>query len=276
MKKNILITLFALTLIIGCKSQITQTEYETPRVKNINSSIREYSILTVLWQQHAAEYRALTYQAFNIAQIQLDNILSNKIEYKKPLAIIADIDESLLDNSPYNGKLIELDEEYSKSRWLEWGKEKKAKAIHGALDFLKYAKSKDVEVFYISSRLVEQKAETLENLQRSGFPFADADHILLRANSSGKEQRRLKVQQSHEIVLLIGDNLSDFSMVFDNQSSSKRNNRVDSLRTSFGKKFIVLPNPMYGDWETKGILEGKYDWTNFQKDSIRHRKIKSY
>jgi len=139
--------------------------------------------------------------------------------------------------------MIEAGEDYSKVSWLEWGKEKKAKAVPGALNFIKYAQSKGVDVYYVSNRLFEQKSETLENLQKTGFPYADAAHVLLRDNGSGKEPGRLQVQESHEIVLLIGDNLSDFSEVFDNQSTDVRNRRVDSLKTVFGNRFIVLPIP---------------------------------
>ncbi len=273
---NILISIFAFTLLLGCKTKLIQSECETPRTEAGTVPIREYSIQALLWQQNAAEYRALAYQAFNLAQIQLDNILDTKAKYQKPIAIIADIDETILDNSPYSGKQIELDEEYSSLNWAEWVKKKNAKAVPGSLDFFNYAKSNGIEVFYISNRMRNQKKETIENLQTIGFPFADAAHVILKETSSGKETRRLQVKKSHEIVLLIGDNLSDFSMIFDNRSTVERNKSVDSLKALFGKKFIVLPNPMYGDWETKGILEGKYNWTNFQKDSIRHRKIISY
>ncbi len=276
MKNNILIPFIAFLILLGCKSRITQTEHQTSRIEEVNIPIREYSIQAVLWQQHAAEYRALAYQTFNLAQIQLDNILYNKTDYKKPIAIVADIDETVLDNSPYSGKQVELDEDFSLLRWTEWGKEKQAKAIPGALDFFKYAKSKGVDIFYISNRSIHQKKETIENLKTIGFPFADVEHVLLKDTTSGKEPRRLQVQKTYDIVLLIGDNLSDFSMVFDDRSTIERNTSVDSLKAVFGKKFIVLPNSIYGDWETKGILEGKYNWTNFQKDSIRHQKIKSY
>jgi 5'-nucleotidase (lipoprotein e(P4) family) len=279
MKNNILITFFAVSLLFGCKSHDfseNQEEQKEGNIENINIPIREYSIQSVLWQQQAAEYRALAYQSFNLAQIQLDNMIANKMAFKKPLAIVTDIDETVLDNSPYSGKQIELDEEYSTLRWKEWVQKKKAKAIPGALDFFNYAKSKGVEVFYISNRSTKQKTETIENLQITGFPFADGAHVLLKDTISGKEPRRLQVQDTHEIVLLIGDNLSDFSEVFDDRSTIERNRTADSLKAVFGVKFIVLPNPIYGDWETKGILEGKYDWTNFQKDSIRHQKIRSY
>ena len=150
MRINLLITVFVSTLLIGCKSQITQAEYETPRIENVNIPVREYSILAVLWQQHAAEYRALAYQAFNIAQMKLDDILNhrNEVDSKIPLAIVTDIDETILNNSAYNGKMIELGEDCSKVSWLEWGKEKKAKAVPGALSFFKYAKSKEVDVYF--------------------------------------------------------------------------------------------------------------------------------
>jgi len=279
MKSNILIALITFTLLIGCRSNrstINQDKNTTTKIEYIGIPIREYSISAVLWQQHSAEYRALTYQAFNMARIQLDNILDNKIEYAKPIAIVADIDETVLDNSPYSGKQVELNEEFSTFRWTEWVKKKQAKAISGALDFLNYAKSKEIEIFYISNRSINQKKETIENLRIMGFPFSDEAHVLLKANVSGKEPRRIQVKKSYEIVLLLGDNLSDFSAVFDDRSTIERNQRVDNLKTNFGKKFIVLPNPMYGDWETKDILEGKYDWSNFQKDSIRHQKLKSY
>jgi len=276
MKNRLLVTLFAFSLFIGCKTQSIQFKNEIRTIEKGIVPTRAYSVQAVLWQQHSAEYRALAYQAFHLAQIQLDAIIANKNKTKKSLAIVTDIDETVLDNSPYSGKQIELDENYSEYRWTEWVKKKKAKAIPGALYFFNYARRKGVEVFYISNRSVHHKNETVKNLKQIGFPFANESYVLLKDTNSGKEPRRLQIQKNYDIVLLIGDNLSDFSEVFDKRSTTERNRKVDSLKTLFGKKFIVLPNPMYGDWETKGILEGKQDWTNFQKDSIRHRKIKSY
>jgi 5'-nucleotidase (lipoprotein e(P4) family) len=276
MKNNILITLLFFLLFLGCKSQEIHTKHEISKIKNTNIPIREYSIQSVLWQQNSGEYRALTHQAFNLAKLRLDYILTNKSNYKKPIAIVADIDETLLNNSPYSGKQIQLDEDYSTFRWTEWVQKKKAKAIPGALDFFNYAKSKNVAIFYISNRSVNQKKETIQNLKNVGFPFADANHVFLKEDKSGKEPRRFLVKKSHEIVLLFGDNLSDFSIIFDKKSTEERNKNVDSLKLLFGKKFIILPNPMYGDWEVNGILEKNHNWSNYQKDSIRHQKIKSY
>ena len=276
MKHKLLITLVSFGLLIGCKTQVTQTESSKITTINTNIPVREHSIQAILWQQQSAEYRALTYQAFNLARMQLDIILNANNVYDKPIAIVTDIDETILDNSPYSGKQVELDEEYTSSRWKEWVILKNAKAIPGAVDFFQYARSKGVEVFYISNRKTLQKKETIENLVQVGFPFADQSHVLLKDVTSGKLERRLEVMKSHNIVMLLGDNLSDFSMVFEKSTTENRNRNADSLRLDFGKKFIVLPNPLYGDWETNGVYEGNYKWSTFQKDSIRRKKITSY
>ncbi|WP_165732935.1 5'-nucleotidase, lipoprotein e(P4) family [Polaribacter sp. 20A6] len=271
MKNKIFFSLFTAFIFLGCKTQITTIKQQTIN----NTPTKEHTIQSLLWVQNAAEYKALTYQAYNLAQLRLDQILANN-DSEKPIAIVTDIDETLLDNSPYSGKQIELDENYTSERWAEWVAQKKANAIPGALSFFKYAKSKNVTIFYISNRSADQTAETIENLKQKGFPFADETHVLLKTNSSEKGTRRSVVTKTHEIVLLLGDNLSDFSSIFENSTTDKRNKNTDSLYTSFGNKYIVLPNPMYGDWETKGIYEGNYNWTNAQKDSIRHKKTTSY
>lgn len=274
MKNKISIVFLSFIFLIGCKSKFTESQLS--KIEKGSTPNREFSIQAVAWQQNAAEYRALAYQAFNLAQLQLDAYLKTANSLQKPLAIVTDIDETLLDNSPYSGKQIELDEEFTSSRWNEWVKKAEAKAIPGALDFFNYAKSKGVDVFYISNRSVKNKQETIENLRTEGFPFADETHVLLKEATSGKEPRRLQVNTSHEIIMLLGDNLSDFSMVFDSSTKDLRNKNVDTLKKSFGKEFIVLPNPTYGDWETDGILKGKYDWTKSQRDSIYRSVIKSY
>src|SRR4051812_33137513 len=67
----------------------------------------DYQTSGVLYTQKSAEYRALAYQAFNTARVQLDADLDKKnlkklpkAERKMPRAIVVDIDETVLDNSP--------------------------------------------------------------------------------------------------------------------------------------------------------------------------------
>ena len=275
-RTKIFLSCCALAIIAGCKTGITEPKMQLPNSTEVIIPAREYSIGAVLWQQHSGEYRALAYQAFNLAKMKLDSIIEAGNVYSKPLAIVTDIDETILDNSPYSGKQIEMEEDYFPERWTDWVNQKRAKDIPGAVNFFNYAKNKGVEIFYISNRNQEQEEATLENLRLKNFPFADSSHILLEKSTSKKGDRRKSVAATHEIVMLLGDNLTDFSSIFENRSTEDRNRSVDSLRNAFGNRYIILPNAIYGDWETKGILEGKYDWNKFQKDSIRRKKVISY
>lgn len=264
--------LFSLSLIIAMTTGCTKPANNGDASEN-KLSKREHSILTVLWQQNSAEYKALCYQAYNIASNKLRDLDMNS---GKSLAIITDIDETVLDNSPYNAMQIEKDLDFDKKDWVDWGKQKSAKALPGAVEFFNLADSLGIEVFYISNRYNVQLEETIANLKDLKFPMADSSHVFLKTTTSEKQERRDMVLENHEVVLYMGDNLSDFSQVFDNQSTASRNQSADELYASFGDKFIVFPNPMYGDWESKGIYENNRSWTDEQKDSIRRAKLISY
>ena len=242
-----------------------------PDYKNDN----DYKIQAQVWTQNSAEYRALCYQAFNAAKMNLDALFFFEKEYDKPLAIIADVDETVLDNSPYDGKLILNNTTYNRESWVEWGNLEIAKAIPGSLEFLIYASEKNVEIFYISNRYSEQLEATVNNLKKLGFPDAKKSNVLLRGDTRSKSERRKSVSDNYEIIMLIGDNLSDFNDEFEIKLYDERSDQTDKLKNEFGTKLIVLPNPNYGDWESNGLFGGK-SFDNFQKDSIRKSKIKSY
>lgn len=252
-----------IVFMFGCEKQ-----------KNENC-IGAYTSNVILWQQHAAEYRALAHQAFTIARVQIDNLPAPQSS-TKPWAVVTDIDETVLDNTPYNAKIALLGKEYDKKSWFDWVLQEKAKAVPGALAFFNEVAAKGIEIFYISNRYEAQKQETIENLKLLGFPNADAEHVLLKGSISGKEPRRNAVEKTHQIALLLGDNLSDFSAVFDDRTDGKAHENVEKMRLLFGSKFIVFPNAIYGDWETKEIFDNKYDWTPAQKDSIRRAKLITY
>ena len=242
-----------------------------PDYKNDN----DYKIQAQVWTQNSAEYRALCYQAFNAAKMNLDALFFFEKEYDKPLAIIADVDETVLDNSPYDGKLILNNTAYNRESWVEWGNLEIANAIPGSLEFLIYASEKNVEIFYISNRYSEQLEATVNNLKKLGFPDAKESNVLLRGDTRSKSERRKSVSDNYEVIMLIGDNLSDFNDEFEIKLYNERSNQTDKLKNEFGTKLIVLPNPNYGDWESNGLFGGK-SFDNFQKDSIRKSKIKSY
>ena len=274
---RIFIVLIISVMIVGCDAA-SKTQKTADRISPLSIPTQEHSIQAVLWQQHSAEYRALCEQAYNYARLTLDAILDTATANVSSLAIVTDLDETVIDNSPMNAKMIELDESYQKARWIEWGNEVSAKAMPGAVEFFKYAASRGVETFYISNRYSEQLDVTIENLINLDLPYVDKEHVMLRSETggSGKKSRRDVVEETHTVIMLLGDNLADFTDLFESQRSERRHELVDSLRSEFGPRFIMLPNVIYGDWQTNGIYEGRYNWTEFQKDSIRHKKLITY
>lgn len=223
----------------------------------------EYQAGATLWMQKAAEYRALAYQAFNLARLRLDADLDgknkkelSKADRKKPRAIMVDIDETVLDNSPSQAYGIKNKVGFDLPGWYQWGEMRKAKAIPGAVEFLNYAGSRGVKVFFVSNRDdVPQKQATMDNLKSVGFTDVTPDNVLLRikddkgANISTKEPRREIILQKYRIVFFMGDNLDDHSDVFERKSVLDRFAETDKAKDLFGKKYILLPNAMYGTWE---------------------------
>ena len=259
MKKQVLLFII---IFMSCKES---------EVKNSN----EYKVQAQVWTQNSAEYRALCFQAFNTAKIHIDSFLSSEKKYDRTLAIITDVDETVLDNSPYDGKLILEDVSYNRESWVEWGNLEIAEAIPGSLEFLTYAYEKGIKVFYVSNRYSEQLESTVNNLKKLGFPNVSKSTVLLRSDSRSKSERRNSISSRHEVIMLIGDNLSDFNDEFEVKISEERINYTNQMRDNFGTKLIVLPNPNYGDWESNGLFGGE-SFDNIEKDSIRKSNIKSY
>jgi 5'-nucleotidase (lipoprotein e(P4) family) len=229
-------------------------------------------LFSSIFQQRAAEYRALCLQGYNIAKMRIDNFVT---QTEKPKAIITDIDETILDNSAYAVHQAYEGSEYTGATWYEWTDKSAADTMPGAADFLKYVASKNIQVFYITNREDKERAGTLKNLQRFGLPNADEIHLYTKLGTSSKEVRRQQVMDRYEVVLLMGDNLADLSMLFDKKTEEERRKNADMLAGEFGKKFIVFPNANYGDWESS-MYKYDYKLTQVQKDSVIKSVLKSY
>lgn len=208
----------------------------------------QYNISGTLWQQQSGEYKALCYQAFNLARLRLQEILVTNKD-SMPLAVITDVDETVLDNSPSAAHDILNGHTFADSSWNPWVDLANAKAMPGAVEFFNYAAQHGVQVFYITNRREAQKAATMRNLQLQGFPQVDSMHMMMKGAVSDKEPRRLEVAKRYNVVLLLGDNLNDFDNLFYDKAAFERNANVDKVQSYFGSKYIMLPNATYGDWE---------------------------
>src|ERR1041385_9199745 len=194
-----------------------------------------YIEAATLWQQASGEARALEYQTYVLARMLLDRDLRNR-RIKMRRAIIVDVDETILDNSRYQGMLIKQGVNYPDG-WTDWCNRAEATPIPGALDFLKYAHARGVRVFYVTNRKIAEKDGTARNLKSLGFPEVNDQTLLVRTDttSDSKEPRRQMVTSRYHIVLLMGDNLNDFSDVFEKSKTVEaRLDATEKNRAQFG------------------------------------------
>ena len=238
-----------------------------------NTSIADGKLFASFFQQQAAEYKALCFQAYNLAAMKLDQYLLQQTG--KPPAIITDIDETVLDNSPYDIMQTLQGKDYEPASWKEWTSRGEADTVPGAPSFLRYAASRGVRIYYITNRNEEEREGTLKNLVRFHLPDADNQHLLMRQGVSSKEPRRQEVLKNYEVVLLIGDNLADFSSLYDKKPMEERNQLTRQIANEFGNRFIILPNPVYGDWETS-LYRYNSQLTLAQKDSILRKHVRQH
>jgi len=205
----------------------------------------------VAWKQTAAEFEALYYQGFNIARLQLDRALQEHKAGERPLAIISDVDDTVLSSNSYWGYMINSGKEFfDDEAWDKWVADNGPVATPGAVEFLKYAQSKGVEVFYVTSRDQGEKTYeyALANLRKNQLPYADEQHLTVYRDSSNKEPRQQEIAKDHNVVLMLGDNLNDFKRKYYVADVKQRSSLMTEDKEQFGRKFILFPNPTDGHW----------------------------
>lgn len=254
--------------VAGCSSSRTGTDF---KAKDFDP-LAYGKILTAAYQQKAAEYKALCYQAYNVAQLRLDEFITE--ETPLPKAIMTDVDETFLDNSPNQVHQSLLGKDFDNVSWHKWTDEASADTMPGALRFFQYAASKGVEIFYVTNRDQEERESTLRNLQKYGFPFADNFHLKLKSATSSKVSRRDSIELNYTIIMQLGDNLNDFDGAFEKRSVSQRGDQADADRSMFGKKYIILPNPSYGEWEN-ALFNYQINLTPARKDSMLRAALRT-
>lgn len=222
----------------------------------------------VLWVQTSAEYGATTRTIYRAAADKLDAALKEKnwdalvpgergnASAGLPPAVVMDVDETVLDNSPYQARLVHDQLEYDEVTWAQWVAEKKAKPLPGVVDFAKVAAAKGITILYLSNRAEHLKEATLANLRSAGLPVKD-DSVFLglgtfvkdcEQNGSEKNCRRRLAGQKYRVLMQFGDQLGDFVEIVANTREG-RAGLVDEYGDWFGERWWMLPNPTYGSWE---------------------------
>ena len=211
--------------------------------------------MAVAWKQTAAEYEALYLQGFAIARLRVEQALAARagqaVRAQKPLAVISDLDDTLLDTRGYWRELLAAGGElFDDARWDAWVARNAASASPGAAEFLAFCRDRGVDVFVITSR--DQGEPTadiaLANISAAGLPGISADRLTVLRETSDKETRQREIAATHDVVVLLGDNLNDFRRRYYVTSVDERRRLMLEDRAEFGGRFIVFPNPTDGHW----------------------------
>ena len=311
----------------------------------------EEHLMAVLWIQRSAEYRALSYQAYNLATMEVDKAIEQrrKEEKKKlseqkrslrPLAVVLDIDDTIVSNAPMQVHYLEHPEARANfNAWEQWILQQN-ELIPGAGDFLKHADKHGVQIFYVTARGPQDQEATIRFVQKAGLPFPDATHLRMNDRSGSKMKNFARLARRYDIICYLGDNAGDFpigavredneiiykkeaceiksgsettkssdteakhkfireknetaaapgtelqtgkdktKMMLDiaamlkHDKNAKRNRIVDGYKRDFGTKFILLPNPLYGDWENN-LAKNYRKLPSAQHIALRKAALKS-
>lgn len=233
----------------------------------------------------------------------------------RPLAVVLDLDDTIVSHGPLEMYYVEHPEAKANYKaWEYWiGQLSKKNLLPGAGDFLRYARRHGVEVFYVTGRGPQDREATVRFLQKAGLPLPDERHLLMNDRSGSKMNHFNKLERRYNIICYIGDNAADFpigamreeneiikkipdtelqntatknvktkqempldvSAMLKHDKNKKRNAIVNANKKDFGTKFILLPNPMYGDWEYN--LAKKYrSLPAEQRIALRKAAVKSF
>jgi 5'-nucleotidase (lipoprotein e(P4) family) len=240
-----------------------------------------------VWTQLSVEHDLVYREVYRNAREKLLRALHDKtwdalphdertgsVRGLKP-AVILDVDETVLDNSAYEARLIRNGTWYNDASFGMWAREEKARALPGALAFTRFADRHGVRVFYLTNRAKDLGAVTLANLRKLGFPVHKNAFLGLGTYVKGCEQigsqktcRRELIGRHYRVLMQFGDQVGDFVTILSNTPNGRRK-AVAPYMDWIGERWFVLPNPMYGSWEP-ALFDNIWDQpaTQRRKDKI--------
>ena len=237
----------------------------------------------ILWQVTSVEYRILAQSIYAGAATHLDRGLADpqwtalptqKENYQKlPPAVIVDIDETVVDTTKFQSQMVRNQTRFSSRPWVEWQARNEPLAVPGAVEFITYAESRGVTVFYVTNRDYATETSTRLNLKTIGLKLPDHVDTVLSRNErpdwpSDKQSRFRHIAQSYRVLLLVGDDLADF--ISEYRTPEQTRLREAQKYNQWGTKWFMLPNPMYGSWEST-----LYEFNlNLSAEEVSQRKLK--
>jgi acid phosphatase len=297
MSRRLPAALAALALLAGCAGAPPRTAAPAPPAAAAKpapaataapAARPDDNLNAVVWTQDALEHDLVYRQVYRDAQEKLLAALHDRQwdalpkddrtapAKGLPPAVVLDIDETVLDNSPYQARLIRQGGEYNEADWAAWCKEEAARALPGVVAFTQFAARHGVAVIYVSNRAKDLDQVTLANLRKAGLPVSGPEAFLgLGTFVEGCEQvgtekgcRRQLIGRKYRVLMQFGDQVGDFVSVLANTPEG-RAKAIAPYQAWIGERWFVLPNPSYGSWEP-ALFDN--DWT-LPRGQRRQRKL---
>lgn len=241
-------------------------------------SSEQENLNAVLWVQTSSEFSAAATGTYAAATAALQRRVAADPGAVDRMAIVMDLDETVLDNYAYSAQLVLDNVGFQDETWDRWVALREATAIPGAVAFIRSSHDLGVSVFFITNRECLDRADklnacpqiedTVVNLRQLGIE-ADPDRLLLwggrppdrclsllpqsereqgRWIASDKTSRRRCVELDHDIVMLFGDQLGDFIGGLEGTTPASRLALLDQYKENWGNTWFMIPNPTYGSW----------------------------
>ena len=221
----------------------------------------------IQWHTQSKEYRLLTSTIYQRAE----QALKNKTLPTSQWTVVMDVDETVLDNSPYQLSVEPTGVGYTPKTWDQWIASEKAILVPGAKAFIETVFKLGGKLALVTNRHRRQDAHTWRNLEAVGIEVSTTNTCLIGRDNADKKaingktiinDKDLRKQQLEngtascyqpndtryslfsglEIVMQVGDNIQDFSKITQESAS------IDALLPLTNDEFILLPNATYGSW----------------------------
>ena len=173
----------------------------------------------------------------------------------KPLAAVFDVDETVLLNLGFEYDTAAKPGPYDETRWQAWEKTgaTKVTATPGAVAAINALRAFGVTVVFNTNRSAANADATEAAIEGAGLgPAVHGETLFLAgddATGSKKDGRRQTIAAKYCVIAMGGDQLGDFSDLF-NAIKSPAERRAATLAlplaAKWGAGWFVLPNPVYG------------------------------
>ena len=182
----------------------------------------------------------------------------------RPLAVVLDVDETALQNLGYSFDEALGGKTYDQERWNRWERTgaNAVSAMPGAAEALQSIRNHGVAVIFNSNRQAANAEQTRAAIEGAGLgPAVHRETLWLQgdvAAGSAKDPRRAAVSVRYCVIAMAGDQLGDFSDLFNARTLSVPNRRRYATSPPFsalwGQGWFMLSNPVYGP-SIRGNLE---------------------